>query len=43
LVRQFQGLTELRTVDRSPKYGGKPFGGTEQIYVLADKLASTEA
>ena len=29
LVRKFQGLTELRTVERSPKYSGEPFGGTE--------------
>ena len=30
-------MTEFRAVNCSPKYGGEPFGGTEQIDVLADK------
>jgi hypothetical protein len=34
LLRQLKGLTQFWTIDRSPKYGSKPFGGTEQIDVL---------
>src|ERR1035437_4959003 len=37
LVRQLKGLTELRTVDRPPEDCCEPFGGAEQIDVLADK------
>lgn len=37
LVRQVKGLSELRTVDRSPEHGSEPCGGAEQIDILSNK------